>query len=77
MQLHCLVCEYMASSHTAPGSQSGYDLTKQPSSFFGYGSVKPPLFFQKVLNNAKAFVVLLALANIIQGITINGLLKVL
>lgn len=44
-------------------------------SFFGYGPFKPRKL-QNILNNAKAFLVFLTLANIVQGITINGLLKV-
>jgi len=43
--------------------------------YFGYGSFKPQVL-QKILNNAKAFLAFLTLANIVQGITINGLLKV-
>ena len=44
-------------------------------SFFGYRSCKPQKL-QRILNNAKAFLAFLTLANIVQGITINGLLKV-
>ena len=42
---------------------------------FGYGSYKPK-YIQHLINNAKAFLVFLTFANFVQGIMINGLLKV-
>lgn len=55
---------------------SGSEIKSSKACLFGYGSFKAPLSVQRILNNAKAFVILLTLVNIVQGITINGLLKV-
>ena len=67
----------MDSQLNVPAFQSSHAPRRSSQNLFGYGSFEPPTHFQKMFNNAKAFVFLLTLANIIQGITINGLLKVI
>uniref|UniRef100_H2Z5W6 Solute carrier organic anion transporter family member n=1 Tax=Ciona savignyi TaxID=51511 RepID=H2Z5W6_CIOSA len=42
---------------------------------YGWGIIQPRCL-QHLMNNAKAFLVLLTLANIMQGVIINGLLKI-
>ena len=62
----------MPSSKASKGTISAPAIEE---SFFGYGSCRPKCL-QFLLNNPKAFLFFLTFANIIQGICINGLLKV-
>ncbi|XP_076804531.1 solute carrier organic anion transporter family member 4A1-like [Clavelina lepadiformis] len=56
-------------------SQPHNDKSSSSTYMYGWGIFQPKCL-QRVMNNAKAFLILLTLANVMQGIAINGLLKV-
>jgi len=63
-------------SHNKVGESQVVQESKGPPEYlFGWSFCRPRCL-QKLFNNAKAFLTLMALANITQGIVENGILKV-